>query len=377
MNYQQITSNQQLASICAQLRQQPVVMLDTEFVRTRTFYAQLGLVQIYDGEHLVLIDPLAIDDLSPLWALLSDTRVTKVLHASSEDLEVFQHYAGVLPTPMIDTQIVAAFLGHGVSEGFASLVERYVGVSLDKGESRTDWCARPLTEKQKQYAAADVYYLLPLYQALTKALAQTQWQDAMVEECALLSRKKQLAKSDEAAYLDIKYAWQLNRQQLAVLQALAKWRAKEARRRNMALNFIVKEQHLFKMARYGIRTVEQMNEHGFDKNEVRYHAQTLIKMASQADKTPVVKCPSVITRLVDEPGYKSLIKNIKEQVQTVADQLGLAPEFIGSKKQLNQLITWVWREQCQEEKRPDLATGWRYRIVGKDLLAMIPNAPGT
>ncbi|WP_155522559.1 ribonuclease D [Salinivibrio sp. HTSP] len=376
MNYQQITTDQQLVDICAHFRDQAVVMLDTEFVRTRTFYAQLGLVQIYDGEQLVLVDPLAIDDLSPLWALLTDTQVTKVLHASSEDLEVFQHYAGVLPSPMIDTQIVAAFLGHGVSEGFASLVERYVGVSLDKGESRTDWCARPLTEKQQQYAAADVYYLLPLYQALTQALSDTQWHDAMVEECGLLCRKKQWVKPDEAAYLDIKYAWQLKPQQLAVLQTLAKWRAKEARRRNMALNFIVKEQNLWKMARYGIRTVEQMNEHGFDKFEVRYHAQTLIKLATQADKTPLAKCPPAITRLVDEPGYKSVIKAMKEQVQAQADRSGLAPEFIGSKKQLNQLITWVWREECQEDKRPDLASGWRFRLVGETLLTMIPNAPG-
>ncbi|WP_074213609.1 ribonuclease D [Salinivibrio sp. ES.052] len=376
MNYRQITSDQQLADICIRLRQQTTVMVDTEFVRTRTFYAQLGLIQLYDGESLVLVDPIAIDDLSPLWALMADPVVTKVLHASSEDLEVFQHYAGALPTPVIDTQIMAAFLGHGVSEGFASLVERYVGVALDKGESRTDWCARPLTEKQKHYAAADVYYLLPLYRALSEALAQTPWQAAMLEECELLCRKKQQPKQDEAAFLDIKYAWQLKPQQLAVLQALAKWRAKEARRRNMALNFIVKEQHLWKMARYQIRSVEQMNEHGFDKFEVRYHAQTLIKIATQADKVPADKCPSEIVRLVDEPGYKAVIKAIKEQVQEVADQAGLVPEFIGSKKQLNQLITWVWREQSDDDTRPDLARGWRYHLVGKALLTIIPTKPG-
>ncbi len=375
VNYQLITSSQQLVAICTRLRQQATVMVDTEFVRTRTFYAQLGLVQLYDGECLALVDPIAIDDLSPLWALMADVSVTKVLHASSEDLEVFLHHAGALPTPMIDTQIMAAFLGHGVSEGFASLVERYVGVALDKGESRTDWCARPLTDKQKHYAAADVYYLMPLYQALSDALAQTPWQDAIVEECALLCLKKQQPKADDAVYREIKYAWQLNPQQLAVLQALAKWRAKEARRRDMALNFIVKEQHLWKMARYDIRTVEQMQEHGFDRFEIRYHAQTLIKIAKQADKVTADKCPPALTRLVDEPGYKAVIKAIKEKVQEAADNAGLAPEFIGSKKQLNQLITWVWRDDCQEEKRPELAKGWRYTLIGDALLAAIPKKP--
>ncbi|OOF29048.1 ribonuclease D [Salinivibrio sp. IB872] len=377
MNYQLITSHQQLVDVCANMRQKPAVMVDTEFVRTRTFYAQLGLVQLYDGEQLVLIDPIEIDDLSPLWALLADTNVTKVLHASSEDLDVFQHYAGTLPTPMVDTQLMAAFLGHGVSEGFASLVNTYVGVALDKGESRTDWCARPLTDKQKHYAAADVYYLMPLYQALEKALAKTQWQAALQEECTRLCDKKRQPKEDSLAYLDIKYAWQLQPNQLAVLQSLAKWRAKEARRRDIALNFIVKELHLWKMARFGIRSVEQMQAHDFDKFEIRYHAQTLITLAKQAEKLPKAKWPQPITRLVDEPGYKAVIKTLKESVQQCADELGFVPEFIGSKKQLNQLISWVWREHKAEDKRPDLAQGWRYTLIGKRLIAMIPSAPVT
>ncbi|MEX8986810.1 ribonuclease D, partial [Salmonella enterica] len=134
--------------------------LDTEFVRTRTYYPQLGLIQLFDGANVALIDPLGISDWSPLKAVLRDTGITKFLHAGSEDLEVFLNAFGELPEPLIDTQILAAFCGRPLSWGFASMVEEYTGVALDKSESRTDWLARPLSERQCEYAAADVWYLL-------------------------------------------------------------------------------------------------------------------------------------------------------------------------------------------------------------------------
>ena len=158
VNYQIITQLKDLERVCQQAREADVVMLDTEFVRTRTYYPQLGLIQLFDGETLSLIDPIALDEMTPFVSLLKDASVLKVLHACGEDLEVFQNAFGCTPTPMVDTQIMAAFLGHGLSTGFAALVSEFVGIDLDKSESRTDWLARPLSQKQLDYAAADVYY---------------------------------------------------------------------------------------------------------------------------------------------------------------------------------------------------------------------------
>ncbi|EOD79028.1 Ribonuclease D [Grimontia indica] len=371
VNFDIVTELSQLERVCERARQVPAVMLDTEFVRTRTLYPRLGLIQLYDGDTLSLIDPIELEDMSPLWALLTDESVVKVLHACSEDLEVFHHYAGVMPTPMVDTQIMAAFLGHGLSTGFAALVEEYLEVTLDKGEARTDWCARPLSEKQLEYAAADVYYLLPLYNLLAKRITEEGWEEAVKQECALMVSKRGKTPDPEKAYLDIKNAWQLRPKQLAVLQKLASWRLREAQRRDLALNFVVKELHLWKMARFNIRSLDKMADEGFDRFEIERHGSRLIRMAQEADKTPVAHYPEEIQRLVDMPGYKQAVKNIKEQTNAVAEQLGMVPEFIGSKKQIHQVLKWAWMNDRNPEKAPDILSGWRKPFLEEKVLAVL------
>ena len=168
-----------MAAVCALAGQQSAVALDTEFVRTRTFYPTLGLIQLYAGDEVALIDPTTIQDFSPFIALLADERVTKVLHASGEDLEVFQHYFQQLPQSMCDTKVVANFLGFANSPGFATLVQHYSKLKLIKAlPAPIGWLARYLIRKL-QYAAADVWYLLPLYQQMQAQLAQTEWQSAV------------------------------------------------------------------------------------------------------------------------------------------------------------------------------------------------------
>lgn len=230
VNYQIITQSSQLEEVCQSARNVDVVMLDTEFVRTRTYYPQLGLIQLYDGDNLSLIDPTVIEDMTAFVELLKDTSVLKVLHACGEDLEVFHNSFGCLPYPMVDTQLMAAFLGHGLSTGFAALVENYLGVELDKSESRTDWLARPLSDKQLEYAAADVYYLQPLYEQLFEKITQAGWWEAAQQESDLAASKRIKTVNQEMAYLDVKGAWQLKPSELAILKPLATWRLKEALR---------------------------------------------------------------------------------------------------------------------------------------------------
>lgn len=374
VNFEIVTEVSQLERVCEQARKAPVVMLDTEFVRTRTLYPRLGLIQLYDGETLSLIDPIELDDMTAFDALLTDPAVLKVLHACSEDLEVFHHYFGAMPSPMVDTQIMAAFLGHGLSTGFAALVEEYLVVTLDKGEARTDWCARPLSQKQLEYAAADVYYLLPLYQTLEKRVADSGWQDAVVQECELLVSKRGKSLDPDKAYLDIKNAWQLRPNQLAVLQKLASWRLKEAQRRDLALNFVVKELNLWKMARFNIRSLDKMVDEGFDRFEVERHGSRLIRMAQEADKLPVSRHPESIVRLVDMPGYKQMVKNIKDVTNAVAENLGVVPEFVGSKKQIHQVLKWAWINDRNPEKMPDILSGWRKPYLADKVLAVLDKA---
>lgn len=371
VNFEMITELSQLERVCLQARNAPAIMLDTEFVRTRTLYPMLGLIQLYDGQTLSLIDPIKLDDLSPLWSLLVDPTVLKVLHACGEDMEVFVHSAGVMPTPMVDTQVMAAFLGHGLSTGFAALVKEYLDVHLDKGESRTDWCARPLTQSQLEYAAADVFYLLPLYQLLAERVNQAGWTDAVNQECQLLQSKRGKSPDPEMMYIDIKNAYQLRPNQLLVLKTLASWRLKEAQRRDLALNFVVKDLHIWKMARFDIRSIDKMFDEGFNRFEIERHGKNMLRMVEQVSQMPASSYPEPIVQLVDMPRYKKLVTEIKEQTNAVADELGMVPEFVASKKQIHQVLKWVWFDERKPEKMPDLLTGWRQYFLYEKVLAIL------
>lgn len=356
IEYHYIDNEKHLAEICEQARQVPAVALDTEFIRTRSFYPKLGLIQLFDGQKVSLIDPLVINDFSPFIALLADQNVIKIFHACSEDLEVFQHRFQQLPEPMIDTQVVANFLNLGTSLGFAKLVALYCGVELDKGASRTDWLARPLSAQQLQYAAADVWYLLPVYQQLASKLAESRWQTAVEQECEALLEKCRMEQEPNRAYRDIGNAYQLSPKQLAILQVLAKWRLEEAKKRDLALNFVVKEQSLYQIAKIAPNHTSQLLEF-MHPNEVRIHGKKLLWLVEQGLAVAENDYPPVITRMVDEIGYKHDLKAMQQKLAEIVP-LDLSSELIASKRQLNQLFKWHRKGQ-NPEKLPELLKGWR------------------
>ncbi|EFX91739.1 ribonuclease D [Actinobacillus ureae] len=356
IHYIWVDTNQKLAEVCQNASQKPAVTLDTEFIRIRTYYPKLGLIQLFDGEQVSLIDPTKIDDFAPFIELLANQQVVKVLHACGEDLEVFQHRFKQLPTPLVDTQIMADFAGIGVSMGFAKLVAHYLQIELDKGASRTDWLARPLSEEQLQYAAADVWYLLPVYQRLVVDLDVTRWQNAVEEECQTLLEKRQNLPNSSKAYKDISNVWRLTSAQLAVLQVLAKWRMEEAEKRDLALNFVVKGQNLFEIAKLQPKHTSQLLEF-MHPNEVRIHGKKLLLLVEQGKAVTKEDYPPTISRLVDEPGYKHSLKLLQQKLAEIRP-LDLAPELLASKRQLNQLFSWFIRGQ-NPENLPELLKGWR------------------
>ncbi|MFC3395689.1 ribonuclease D [Brenneria rubrifaciens] len=366
MNYQLITTDTGLTHVCTLARQYRQIALDTEFVRTRTYYPQLGLIQLYDGERLSLIDPQAINDWLPFQQLLRDQQVTKFLHAGSEDLEVFLNAFGLSPSPFIDTQILAAFLGKPLSFGFAALVAEYMGVTLDKSESRTDWVARPLSEKQCDYAAADVFYLLPM---ALKLVAQTEaagWTSAALDECLLLCQRKQEVLAPEEAYREIGNAWQLQGRHLACLQRLAEWRLRKARERDSAVNFVVREEHLWQVARFLPSSLGELDSLGLSGPEIRYHGKTLLSLVEQTEGIADADCPAPIVNLIDYPGYKKAFKDIKALVQRYSESSGLSAELLASRRQINRLLNWHWK-LTGRDALPEMLVGWRDNLYGQAL----------
>ncbi|TGC73125.1 ribonuclease D [Salmonella enterica subsp. enterica serovar Wilhelmsburg] len=374
MNYQMIETDDALASLCEAVRACPAIALDTEFVRTRTYYPQLGLIQLFDGANVALIDPLGISDWSPLKAVLRDTGISKFLHAGSEDLEVFLNAFGELPEPLIDTQILAAFCGRPLSWGFAAMVEEYTGVALDKSESRTDWLARPLSERQCEYAAADVWYLLPIAKKLMIETEAAGWLPAALDECRLMQQRRQETQAPEEARRDITNAWQLRTRQLACLQLLADWRLRKARERDMAVNFVVREENLWAVARYMPGSLGELDSLGLAGREIRLHGKTLISLVAKAQALPEEALPEPLLNLMDMPGYRKAFKAIKALVAEVSASHHVSGELLASRRQINQLLNWHWKLKPQNGQ-PELISGWRAELMAEKLTLLLQEYP--
>lgn len=372
LNYQFITTNTALEDVCKAASEVSQIALDTEFVRIRTYYPHLGLIQMYDGKQISLIDPLTITEWTPFVELLTNPAVLKYLHAGSEDLEVFSHQFGCVPTPMIDTQVVAAFLGYPISCGFATLVEKYEHIALDKSESRTDWLARPLTEKQCQYASGDVFYLLPLAKKLIAQAQEAGYMDAIVDECEMIAERRQETVSPELAYRDIGNAWQLRGQQLACLKMLAEWRLNQARARDMALNFVVREEHLWSVARYLPTSLAELDALSLSGQEIRCHGRRLLDFVAKAKQIKDEDCPEPIGNLIEQPNYKKVFKAIKTVIQEVSEGQRYNPELLASRRQINQLLNIHWKIKTGE---PELLSRWRKALLAEKITAILAQYP--
>lgn len=372
LNYQFITTNTALEDVCKAASEVSQIALDTEFVRIRTYYPHLGLIQMYDGKQISLIDPLTITEWTPFVELLTNPAVLKYLHAGSEDLEVFSHQFGCVPTPMIDTQVVAAFLGYPISCGFATLVEKYEHIALDKSESRTDWLARPLTEKQCQYASGDVFYLLPLAKKLIAQAQEAGYMDAIVDECEMIAERRQETVSPELAYRDIGNAWQLRGQQLACLKMLAEWRLNQARARDMALNFVVREEHLWSVARYLPTSLAELDALSLSGQEIRCHGRRLLDFVAKAKRIKDEDCPEPIGNLIEQPNYKKAFKAIKTVIQEVSEGQRYNPELLASRRQINQLLNIHWKIKTGE---PELLSRWRKALLAEKITAILAQYP--
>lgn len=373
MDYILIEDQDALHDMVAQCADIDVLAIDTEFIRQRTYYPILGLFQLYNGKQTFLIDPLAIDNLSPLWLLLD--RHSVVLHACSEDLDVFQTEMKKIPDNFHDSQLAAAFAGLGASLGFGGMVSHFEGIELDKGASRSNWLARPLADKQLDYAAADVFHLLPCWEKLITLLHERHYYDFYLQEVQNLRTKKLKQKDPAQVYKQFKNASFLNPRQLATLQILGEWREKNAVARDMAVNFVVKEAHLVEVAKHQPKSLFELNQLGLLPIEIKRHGKVILEMVKKAQKLTDEQLPAEMIRISDRAGYKKLVQKLKVKIADVAESSGIPAELIGSKKLINELLTWIWvHESSPNRDKPLLLSNWRAEVVGNKLLTLItPN----
>ena len=339
------------------------IAVDTEFVRTDTFFPELGLIQLSDGDAVWLVDPLAIDDLSGLGNLLTDPGVVKVFHSCSEDLEVLRQRFGVIPQPLFDTQVAAAFLGHGHSRGYSALVESVLEIQLDKHETRSDWLQRPLTEAQQRYAAEDVYYLHKVYRRLVAGLEACGRSSWMEEEMIDLVAQAREPESPDTYYLRVKNAWKLSPTNLALLRELTRWREVEARERNRPRSRVVPDRAFIDLLR--LRPSQSSGLYGIDgfhKGMIRRYGDKVLEILHS---DPDVDGLEELQQPLDKEG-RALLAHCRQALEARAEELGMAVELLARKKELEPLVRSALAGTPQLP--PRLARGWRRELFGRELV---------
>lgn len=358
MSWTLIESDAALADALAALPATGPVAVDTEFMRRNTYFPQVALLQLCAGDGALLIDPLAVTDLEPIRALLRDPARPKVLHSCSEDLEVFRCWLGEQPTPLIDTQRAAALVGEPHGLGYQAIVERLLGVALEKGETRSDWLRRPLTDSQCHYAAQDVLHLLPVWEQLEARARRLGRLDWIVEEgqeaiAALEARDRDL-------YRRVKGAGRLAPRQLAVLAALCDWRESRARRLDKPRGWILDDKACVAIARSLPTQRQTLAElEVLPPSVLRREGDALLALVEAALVLPETSLPAAQPEPLT-PAQRSALKTLKERSRALAESLGIAPESALSGAELELLL----REAAGERVvAPPRWGGWRAAAV--------------
>jgi ribonuclease D len=346
----------------------PALALDTEFVRERTFFPRLGLIQVNDGEAIYLLDPLAVRDLAPLAAVCRAAGTLKVLHSASEDVEVFYHAIGVVPAPLFDTQVAAGLAGLGTSLGYQRLVAALLGLELPKGETRTDWLARPLSPRQLAYAAEDVAYLLPLYERLRQELTALGRLDWALEDSAALLDTSRLEADGGAMYRRVRGAGRLGRRQLGVLRALAAWRDGEARRRDLPRGFVLRDEVLLELAVRQPATAEELRGvSALEPQQAARDGAAWLELIREALALADDELPPEPWRPPGSAAPRELEQRLRAVVRERAAALGLPPELLAPRRAVDAVLRSALSDA--EPRLPrDLGAGWRRAVVGEALL---------
>lgn len=358
-----INSSERLHDAAAAWRQAKVVGLDTEFVRERTYRAALGLVQVSDGETAWLVDPLAVDDLSPLTELLEDRTTTKVIHSGSEDFEVLHNHLGARMHAVVDSQIACAMLGQSLQLGYHHAAQWLLDVEVEKDQTRSNWLRRPLSDDQHRYAALDVVLLPFMIERLRPQLeAKHRW-SWLEEEVGRAIQKSVQDTDPQSAWMRIGGAGGLDDLQRTALASLAAWREEVAIRKNLARGFVIPDAGLMALARRqpstiaDIKTIESIHPRAASRYGDTW--SELIDLARS--QQPVAPLPQL------SPGQRRLMKQMKQRVAATAGKLEVDAALLASRKQLEELLF----SYLENGEVPERFGGWRMEIVTLQLLEIL------
>ena len=360
-----ITTTEALADFCERQKGAEFVTVDTEFMRESTYWPKLCLVQIAGPEEVGVVDALAVGiDLAPLDRLMLEPGVLKVFHAARQDLEIFYQRLGEVPKPIFDTQIAAMVCGFGESVGYETLVSSFTRGKLDKSSRLTDWSHRPLTERQLAYAEADVVYLRTIYEKLRQKLDRTRRYEWLAGEMAILSDPATYRANPEDAWLRLKPRSAKPRM-LAVLREVAAWREREAQRRDVPRNRIIRDDALVEIAGHAPKDAAALaRTRGLSKGvaEGRSGAEILDAVA-RGLAVPDDQLPASERRRDLPAGIGPVTEMLKVLLKLRCEQHHVAPKLVASSSDIEEIAV-------SDAADVPVLTGWRYELFGRDALAM-------
>ncbi len=359
-----IASDTDLASACTRWSTKTVLGLDTEFFRERTYYPCPALIQVADDQGVTLVDPLALSDFSPLDRLLAGPTRLVVMHSCGEDLEVFECLFSTPPARIFDTQLGAAFAGHGLSLGYGALVTALLEIELDKGATRSDWLQRPLSESQQRYATQDVEYLAPMHDRLKgelKKLGRASWVD---QEFDWRRHHRGEERRPDAAYLKVSGRGALAPPDHAVLRALTAWRETEARTRDIPRRHLLGDDVLLKLSRVDAGSAESLrNVPGLSPRVRTRYGDALAEQIEAARRSG----PTAVDTPTNLRPHAATLQRLKAAVEVAAETLAVPPGLLANRRSLESLVV----SAVTDTAVPAEFLGWRSDVITPALLACL------
>jgi ribonuclease D len=358
-----IQDNAKLAEVCARLAHEDFVTVDTEFMRDKTYYAKLCLVQLGGKDEAVAIDVLAPGiDLRPLLELMANESVLKVMHAARQDLEIFWHLMdGQLPRPLVDTQIAAMVLGYGEEVGYEALVTRLTRAKVDKTSRFSDWSHRPLKANQVAYALADVIHLREIWEKLDQEMVRVGRRHWLDDEHTALFDANLYDADPEAAWRRLKIRSR-DARFVAVVKALAAWRERAARAKDLPRQRILRDDVLLEIAASKPATVDALKDLPRVSLD-RASAQAVVDAVNHAMDLPAAELP-VLEPVKDLPrGIPAIVDLLRVLLKQVADEHDISPRLIANGDDLEAVA-------LDDQSEARVLTGWRRELFGEKALAL-------
>ncbi len=372
--FEVIETTEKLEAFMGKISDVKWLALDTEFLREKTYYAKLCLIQIEAEGHRACVDPLSIDDLSSLTKVLNDPEVTIVLHAAHQDMEILLQLSGETPAPIFDTQVAAAVLGLGDTMAYARLVEQMLGVAIDKSQVRTDWSRRPLKEAQLKYAIDDVRYLSQIYPMMLEKLEAQNRLEWLDKDFAKASDPETYAINADQRWKKIRGNQVLKRPQLAVLKELATWRENLAEQKDLPRKWIIGDDILIDLARQNPKSSQEIAQiRGINAERTKKYHQIWLDLLKNGLETPEAEWTELPRSKKPTPTQNGVIDMLMLVIQIKAKEQGITPAVIAGRKQVASMIQ-AGETTLSNDWRGEIVNDTFARVLAGEMVLSIENA---